>query len=200
VPDSPESPREPGGGRRERKKAATRASISTAALRLFLERGFDAVSIRDIAEKADVAVATIFAHFSGKEALVFDEDSDTEDALIRAVTDRAPGMDPLTALETWFLGRRAGASGRDEDPDLDDFRKLVESTPVLLEYWRGMWRRYEPSLAGALASSSDIDEHVARLVATLAIEGYLRASDHERPEQALTLLFQVLRSGVPVGD
>ncbi len=61
-------------GRRERKKAATRKAISDAATELFLERGFDEVSIREIAERADVSPTTVFAHFPSKEALVFDED------------------------------------------------------------------------------------------------------------------------------
>ncbi|MGY5138836.1 TetR/AcrR family transcriptional regulator, partial [Streptomyces nigrescens] len=63
-------------GRRERKKAATRQALADAALRLFLERGYDQVSIRDIAEAADVSTTTLFKHFPGKEALVFDADSD----------------------------------------------------------------------------------------------------------------------------
>ncbi|MFD6073807.1 TetR/AcrR family transcriptional regulator, partial [Amycolatopsis lurida] len=47
-------------GRRERKKAATRQALADAALKLFLERGYDQVSIRDIAEAADVSTTTLF--------------------------------------------------------------------------------------------------------------------------------------------
>ncbi len=50
-------------GRRERKKAATRQKIADTALRLFLERGYDDVGIRDVAAEADVAVTTLFSHF-----------------------------------------------------------------------------------------------------------------------------------------
>ncbi|WP_280454554.1 TetR/AcrR family transcriptional regulator, partial [Nocardia brasiliensis] len=58
-------------GRRERKKAANRQALADAALRLFLERGYDAVGVREIADAADVSVATLFKHFpGGKEALV----------------------------------------------------------------------------------------------------------------------------------
>ena len=65
-------------GRRERKKAATRQALADAALRLFLEHGYDQVTVRDIAEAADVSTTTLFKHFPGKEALVFDEDADHE--------------------------------------------------------------------------------------------------------------------------
>ncbi|MBS2532549.1 helix-turn-helix transcriptional regulator, partial [Catenulispora sp. NF23] len=73
-------------GRRERKKAAIRQSLADTARDLFLERGYDAVGVREIAEAADVSVATLFNHFpDGKEALVFDQDADREAALVAAV-------------------------------------------------------------------------------------------------------------------
>ncbi|WP_280456240.1 helix-turn-helix domain-containing protein, partial [Nocardia brasiliensis] len=66
-------------GRRERKKAANRQALADAALRLFLERGYDAVGVREIADAADVSVATLYKHFpGGKEAQVFDQDADRE--------------------------------------------------------------------------------------------------------------------------
>src|ERR1700733_12422280 len=85
-------------GRRERKKAATRQAIADAALRLFLERGYDEVSIRDIADAADVSTTTLFKHFTGKEALVFDQDADREADLIAAVRQRAAGQSIPEAL------------------------------------------------------------------------------------------------------
>ena len=78
-------------GRRERKKAATRQAIADTALRLFLERGYDQVGVREIAEAADVSVTTLFKHFPGKEALVFDQDADREAELVAAVGDGPPG-------------------------------------------------------------------------------------------------------------
>jgi hypothetical protein len=62
-----------------------------------------------------------------------------------------------------------------------------------------MWRRYEPGLAAALAETTGQDVQLTHLVATLAIEGYLRAAEDDRPDHALRLLFQVLRSGSPLG-
>lgn len=90
-------------GRRERKKAATRQKIADTALRLFLERGYDAVGIRDVAAEADVAVTTLFSHFASKEALVFEQDEDFEHRLTRAVTDRAPHEPLIPALRREIL-------------------------------------------------------------------------------------------------
>ena len=58
--------------RRARKKAQTREQIQRVAQGLFAERGFEAVTIADIASGADVAVQTVFNHFSSKEELFFD--------------------------------------------------------------------------------------------------------------------------------
>ncbi|MDQ3767496.1 MAG: TetR/AcrR family transcriptional regulator, partial [Actinomycetota bacterium] len=64
-------------GRRERKKAETRRALSGAAVRLFLERDFDEVTVAEVAEEADTAVTTLFNHFpDGKDALLFDRDED----------------------------------------------------------------------------------------------------------------------------
>lgn len=94
------------------------------------------------------------------------------------------------------MSSRTATVGTDRSPEFDAFQRLVEGTPALREYWRNMWRRYEPGLADALASSSTLDEQTAHLVATLAIEGYLRAANDERPDRALRLLFRLLRRGM----
>src|SRR5690348_14060765 len=100
-------------GRRERKKAATRQKIADAALRLFLERGYDAVGIRDVAAEADVAVTTLFSHFASKEALVFEQDDDFRERLVRAVADRGPREPLMPALrrEVHAMVRHCSAEG-----------------------------------------------------------------------------------------
>src|SRR5215475_5880055 len=90
-------------GRRERKKAATRQAIADAALRLFLERGYDEVGIREIADAADVSTTTLFKHFPGKEALVFDQDRNREAVLVAAVRERAAGQSVVDALRQHVL-------------------------------------------------------------------------------------------------
>jgi AcrR family transcriptional regulator len=76
--------------------------ILRAALRLFLERGFDDVTVAEVADAADVSVTTVFDHFPSKEALVFDEEAEREVQLLGAVRERlatsvaSPGRSPRT--------------------------------------------------------------------------------------------------------
>ncbi|GAA5705325.1 helix-turn-helix domain-containing protein [Streptomyces avermitilis] len=68
-----------------------RRTIADAAPELFLEHGFERVSVRDIAEEADLSATTLFAHFPTKGALVFDRDEDVEAELAAAVRERLKG-------------------------------------------------------------------------------------------------------------
>ena len=136
-------------GRRERKKAATRQALSAAALALFLEHGFDAVTVRQIADAADVSTTTLMKHFPTKEALVFDRDDEIERSLVSAVEGRAPKTSVFDALHLYVRTRveRAGADGRSSG-----FIELVLTTPALSDYWRGMWMRHEQALARVIAA------------------------------------------------
>jgi AcrR family transcriptional regulator len=87
--------------RRARKKAQTRSLVLTTAQRLFAERGFDAVTIADVAAAADVAVQTVFNHFSGKEELFFADRTPWLDGLADAVRTRPSGVAPLAALRAY---------------------------------------------------------------------------------------------------
>jgi AcrR family transcriptional regulator len=134
--------------RRERKKAATRQAIANTALRLFLERGYDAVGIREVAQAADVAVTTVFAHFSSKEALVFDRDQGLQDRLVHAVTERDPGRTAPQALrdELHAIVRDFAVSSA------APFWQLVDSSADLREYESKMWLRHADALAIAIAA------------------------------------------------
>ena len=91
-------------GLRERKKARTRDAISGAAIALFLERGYDAVSVAEIAEAAEVSKRTLFAYFPAKHDLVLHRFADHEDEPARVVRDREPGVAPLEALRRYLRG------------------------------------------------------------------------------------------------
>jgi AcrR family transcriptional regulator len=95
-------------GLRERKKRRTREAIAAAAMALFRERGFDAVTVADVARAADVSEKTIFNYFPAKEDLVFREGGGRRAALIEAIRDRAPGASfvaPFRAATHAFLDR-----------------------------------------------------------------------------------------------
>ncbi|MER5890298.1 TetR family transcriptional regulator [Streptomyces sp. NPDC001941] len=157
------------GGRRERKKAQTRKTIADTALRLFLERGYDNVGVRDVAQEADVATATLFAHFPSKEALVFDQDGEQEEMLLAVVRERPEGVSVPQALRGWFH-EMLGEARR--EPDLERFHALVEGTPALREYSARMWLRHEQALARAIADDAGLDapDTACRLVARTALE------------------------------
>src|SRR3954467_1758083 len=90
------------GGRRELRKAQTRAGVRATAQRLFAGRGFAGVTIADVAAAADVAVQTVFNHFETKEALFFDGRTPWVHRAGSAVTDRRPGSDPVAALHAYL--------------------------------------------------------------------------------------------------
>jgi AcrR family transcriptional regulator len=183
-------------GRRERKKAATRVAISEAATRLFLARGYDAVSLKEIADEADVAVATLFAHFPGKEALIFDEDQQLEEGLLGAVRDRPAGVTVLDALEAHFAASRAIADA--DNPLFREFQDLINDTPALAQHWRNTWLQYEVGLARVIAETDEgVTAEQARVLARLAIESSTLAAASENPPLVLETAFGILRSGWP---
>jgi len=178
-------------GRRERKKAATRQALSEAALRLFLEYGYDQVTVRDIAEAADVSTTTLFKHFPAKEALVFDEDAENEAALVRAVSDRMPDETIFSALRE-FLVRGLAGSG-----DTAAFFRLIEDTPELRAYSHRMWMRYEAALARVIAEQSGAPANDTRCIALahFILETRNLARAQPDPRQAIQSAFDLLENG-----
>lgn len=87
------------GDRRTRKRLATRQAISDAATRLFFERGYDRVTVDEIAEAADVGRMTVFNHFPRKEDIFFDLDDLGREELVAALSNRPAGMSPVEAVD-----------------------------------------------------------------------------------------------------
>ncbi|MFD4698023.1 TetR/AcrR family transcriptional regulator [Streptomyces niveus] len=85
-------------GLRERKKRQTRQYISDVATHLFIERGFDAVTIAEIAEASDVSVNTVYNYFSTKEDLFLDRSQGVVERLSRFVRARDPGESAADAV------------------------------------------------------------------------------------------------------
>lgn len=179
-------------GRRERKKAATRQKIADTALRLFLERGYDAVGIRDVAAEADVAVTTLFSHFASKEALVFEQDEDFELRLTRAVTDRAPHepLIPVLRREIQALVRHCTA-----DSSAPIWR-LVDASPALREYEESMRLRHAEVLATAIAADPHLSQTTTacRTIARFAIDAHSLAREAADPEAAVDEIFRMIEA------
>jgi AcrR family transcriptional regulator len=85
-------------GLRERKKQQTRAHIAETARRLFVERGFDAVTVAEVAREAEVSAGTVFNYFPTKEDLFYSGMELFEERLIDAVRDRSPGQTVLASF------------------------------------------------------------------------------------------------------
>ncbi|WP_217140999.1 TetR/AcrR family transcriptional regulator [Streptomyces sp. AC627_RSS907] len=179
-------------GRRERKKAATRQKIADAALRLFLDRGYDAVGIRDVAAEADVAVTTLFSHFASKEALVFEQDADFEQRLTQAVTGRAAHEPLIPALrhEIHALVRHCTADGA------APIRRMIEETPALRKYEESMRLRHAETLAAAIAADLGLPPATTacRTIARFAIDAYTLAREATDPQAAVDEIFRMIEA------
>ena len=143
-------------GLRERKKARTRSGISAAAIALFLERGYDQVSVAEVAEAAEVSKRTLFAYFPTKDDLVLHRFADHEDEPARVVRTRPAGVAPLAALHEHLraaLGRRDPITGLCDVPEVVRFYRLVVDTPALSAALVRYHARGEDALADALSEA-----------------------------------------------
>ncbi|MGW5640996.1 TetR/AcrR family transcriptional regulator, partial [Streptomyces sp. NPDC003832] len=108
-------------GLRARKKERTRDAIGDAAVSLFLEHGFDRVSVNDIAAAAEISKPTLFRYFPTKEDLVLHRFADHQGEAARVVRGRTSGIEPVTALHGHFragLDRYDPVTGLNDHPDL----------------------------------------------------------------------------------
>ena len=119
------------GGRRERRKAQTRAEVRETAQRLFGERGFDGVTIADIAAAADVAVQTVFNHFDSKEALFFAGRTPWVEGVATAVTQRPVGSDPVSALRSFLEADVIQLMEQEGRPENRGYLQVLEGSASL---------------------------------------------------------------------
>lgn len=182
-------------GRRERKKAATREALADAALRLFQDRGFNQVSVKEVADAADVSISTLFKHFPSKEALVFDQEHDREAQLLRAVRERGTRSVPRALCE--HFARELNAKAGPLDEPLAAFLRLIRSTPALESYGRQMWTRHEAALARTIAGEvgAPPDDLACAALARFALEAPGLARDQDDVNTALTRIFDLLDDG-----
>jgi AcrR family transcriptional regulator len=141
-------------GLRERKKQQTRRAIAEAAKRLFLERGFDQVSVAEVARAADVSEQTVFNYFPTKEDLVFERMETFEHELLAAVRDRPEGEPAFRAFVRFILDRSNTAMAGDGRRRVTELTELVAASPSLRARERQVVAKYTDALAALLAEET----------------------------------------------
>ncbi|QYC40496.1 Biofilm operon icaADBC HTH-type negative transcriptional regulator IcaR [Nonomuraea coxensis DSM 45129] len=142
-------------GLRERKKEQTRRRIAEVALRLFDERGYDAVTVNEVAEAAGVAKVTLFSYFPTKECLVTDGVKDDLAAVVAA--GRRDGRAPLDALRAHFLSMAAQGTGEMDVEALLAKVRVIASSPALIGALQAVRMSERHELAAALAGAPGPD-------------------------------------------
>jgi AcrR family transcriptional regulator len=156
----------------ERGGPQTRARIAQVAARLFLERGFDAVTVADVAREAGVSSVTVFNHFPRKEDLFLDRAADAEQVLRAAVRDRPAGTGVLASLRQATLGLlddRHPLSGVN-DRSVPFFR-TVAASPALVARAREIAYDLQRTLAGELGRDPGFTGD-GELLAAFFVAGY----------------------------
>ena len=151
-------------GLRERHKQRTRQAISDVATGMFAARGFDDVTISQVADAAGVAKMTVTNYFPRKEDLVFDRAEAIIRSLADVITARAPGESLLAAIRRDYAERVARA---DVTLGLSSpaFVRMVSSSPVLTSRGLDLQAQRERALGDAIAAETGVDEPQQRLVA-----------------------------------
>ncbi|PWE08142.1 TetR family transcriptional regulator [Streptomyces sp. BSE7F] len=169
-------------GLRERKKRRMYRTVSDIAIGMFLERGFDAVSVAEVAAAAEISKPTLFRYFPAKEDLVLYRIADHEEEPARVVRE---GPTPVEALKRHFLEgleRRDPVTGLNDDSGVLAFHTLLYGTPSLVARLYGHLERTEEALAEALGGGLDARLAAGQIIAVrriLAQENWRRIAAGE---------------------
>lgn len=172
-----EAPTPPEAGRRARKKQQTMELIAGTARELFLEHGFDGVTVAQIAAAADVSEQTVFNHFGTKEDLVYRGLEAFEADLLAAIAERGPGEGVLAAFGRFLRAGRGllheGDAGAREQ--LAGIARLIAASPALQRREELVFATHTAALAGLLAEETGADrDDVLPWVAANAMMGVHR--------------------------
>ncbi|SDT13747.1 transcriptional regulator, TetR family [Bradyrhizobium canariense] len=186
-------------GLRERKRQQTRERLTRVAMALFLDRGFEATTLDDIAAAADISRRSFFHYFESKEDVVFAWHEETTAALIAAVAAQPAGESMLTAAENAI-----SAMVRQIEPgEAIAIARLKRDNPALQARDQVKYEKLERALAEALSKRAGhkSERLQARLVAMIAtgamrIGGELWAAEgaREKPEALAKRIFAAIRA------
>jgi AcrR family transcriptional regulator len=186
-------------GLRQRKRRQTRERLTRAAMALFLERGFEATTLDDIAAAADISRRSFFHYFASKEDVVFAWHEEITAALIEAVAARPAGESMLMAAENAI----SAMAGQLEPGEAVAMAQLKRDNPALQARDQVKYEKLERALADALGKRAGrgSEQLAARLVAMIAtgamrIGGELWAAEgaHEKPEALVKRTFAAIRA------
>jgi AcrR family transcriptional regulator len=165
-------------GLRERKKQRTRQAITDVAWHLFLERGFDGVSVAEIARRAEVSEATVFNYFPAKEDLVFGRLATFEEEMLAAIKGRPAGDSVTTAFGEFVVQPRGllGSGGAGASEAIVAYARLIMGSRPLLARERELWDDYTDALAELIATERGAgSDDLEPLVIANALIGVQRA-------------------------
>ncbi|WP_221348380.1 TetR/AcrR family transcriptional regulator [Streptomyces beigongshangae] len=172
-------------GLRERKKLRMYRDVSDIAISLFLEKGFEKVSVAEVAAAAEISKPTLFRYFSSKEDLVLYRFADHETEAARVVGERPPGQSVMDALRLHHLAgieRGDPVTGISDDPHVLAFHRLLYGTPSLVARLHEYLERSEAALAAALGGGLDARLAAGQVVAVqriLAMDNWRRIAGGE---------------------
>jgi AcrR family transcriptional regulator len=164
-------------GLRERKKQRTRETISRVALELFVERGYHATTLADIAEAADVSTRTIFAYYPSKEDILFSEFPALLDAIAQALRERPAGKDALGTVRDFILSIPHGEKSEDDAQR----HAIIEGDPTLRSHMRARLAQLQDLVAAGVADDigADADDLRPSVVAASLIAAFEVLSERD---------------------
>jgi AcrR family transcriptional regulator len=143
----------------------TRREIANTAMRLFVQRGFDHVTVAEVASAARVSEKTVFNYFPTKEDLFFDEVPERQAALVAAVRDRKPGESIVTALHRL----QARDCPRLCSVGFATFARIIEQSPALQAKELEVMAELTETLAGAIRDEVRVPEIDAKIAANMLV-------------------------------
>jgi AcrR family transcriptional regulator len=150
-------------GLRETKKLQTRHAIAEAAMGLFVTRGFDHVTVGEIAREAGVSEKTVFNYFPTKEDIFFDEVPERLEALAEAIRGRAAGQSLIDAMH----GLHSKECGRFASPHFAHFARTIAESPALQAKEMEVMGQFTDHLAGTIRDELGVHPADAQIAANL---------------------------------
>jgi AcrR family transcriptional regulator len=177
-------------GLRERKKQRTRQMIFETAARLFARRGFEAVTVAEVASAADVSEVTVFNHFPTKEDLFFAGMEFFEERLLEAVCGRATGESAFTAFRRLVVDGCESLAAPERAAAIEQAATLINASPALQVREREIVARYTLLLAAYLADQTGATSRDAE---PLAVAGGLMSAHRALVASVRSLILTGLR-------